>query len=341
MAAAGDQDVLDVCLKGSYHSFVRSTKLTTQHTLASINLMKNSASQLYLLNLQASYQHAFGFIRQLAIHLRNCLQTKSKDSYKSVYNSQYVHCVDFWSLILSSTCDKEYFPQGGDAAVKSPMEPLIYPLVQVALGAIRLIPTSRYFPLRLHLVRSLLRLMQRTGTYIPLAPYLIETLDAPEFQRKAKGSTLKPLDLEISFRAPAAYLRTALYAGQIGEEVAHLLLEFLGTQARTLSFPELSIPIVVQLRRSMKGFGQSSTRGKTEAAFKTLLDKIAQQKAWIEKRRAQIDFAPATVLRQGQADAFLKKEPAESPIEAALRLAKKVRAQKKQLLTQGRIKVDN
>ncbi|KDN47984.1 Noc2-domain-containing protein [Tilletiaria anomala UBC 951] len=355
MAAAGDADMLDLCLKGTYHAFVRSTKLTTAHTLPSINLMKNSASQLFLLDLTASYQHAFGFIRQLAIHLRNCLQNKSKEAYQNVYNWQYVHCLDFWSLVLSATCDRD--SKAGGQPQESPMEPLIYPLVQVSLGAIRLIPTSRYFPLRLHIIRSLLRLVQRTGTYIPLAPYLIEMLDAPEFQRKAKASTLKPLDLTTNFRAPAAYLRTSVYADHIGEEVAFLLLEFLGSQARSLAFPELCIPVTVQLRRLMKTFatakpgakgkGAGAGKGKADVALKHLLDKVAQQVAWTEKRRQGIDYAPASAVRNGratsagkQAAAFLKNEQVEAPLEAALRLARKVRAQKRQLLEQSKIQID-
>ena len=40
--------------------------------------MKNSASEIFCLNHQAAYQHAFRFIRQLAIHLRNSMKLKTK-----------------------------------------------------------------------------------------------------------------------------------------------------------------------------------------------------------------------------------------------------------------------
>jgi hypothetical protein len=33
----------------------------------------------------ASYQHAFGFIRQLAVLLRSALTAKTKDAYREVY----------------------------------------------------------------------------------------------------------------------------------------------------------------------------------------------------------------------------------------------------------------
>jgi nucleolar complex protein 2 len=48
-----------------------------------------------------------------------------------VYNWQYVHSIDFWSLVLARACESS--PSGTENELK----PLIYPLVQVALGAIK------------------------------------------------------------------------------------------------------------------------------------------------------------------------------------------------------------
>lgn len=42
--------------------------------------MKNSASEVFCVNLGAAYIHAFGYIRQLAVHLRNSMKKKSKVS---------------------------------------------------------------------------------------------------------------------------------------------------------------------------------------------------------------------------------------------------------------------
>ena len=65
-------------LQNTYLTLVRSCKSTSVHTLPSINLMKNSASELFCMDHSAAYQHAFGYIRQLAIHLRNSMKVKSK-----------------------------------------------------------------------------------------------------------------------------------------------------------------------------------------------------------------------------------------------------------------------
>ncbi|PWN50068.1 Noc2-domain-containing protein [Violaceomyces palustris] len=329
IAPAGDDAMLELCLKGAYHSFVRSTKLTTVHTLPSINLMKNSASELYALDAAASYQQAFGFIRQLAIHLRNCIKTKSKDSFKAIFNWQYVHCVDFWSLILSKACDADAVAERG----VSEMQPLIYPLVQVATGVINLIPTSRYFPFRLHILRALLRLVQKTGTYVPLIPPILGIFESPEFHRKPKGSTLKPLDLDTSIRAPTSYIRTKVYSDQLAEEACQLLLEFLSSQSRSIAFPELVIPATVQLKRGMKAY----TNPKLNSSLKQILEKVNQNSAWVEKRRSEIDFAPND---RRKVNNFLQDEKSETPLEAALRLARKVREQKRKIVEQANQKVE-
>lgn len=318
-ASAVDAEMMDFCMKGAYHALVRHTRITKPHTLEAIALMKNTACELYALHPDAAYQLAFGFIRQLAISLRNCLRLKATEHYQAVLNWPYLHCIDFWSLVLAKTCADD------DGA--GHMRPLIYPLVQVALGVARLVPTSRYFPLRVHIVRAMLRLMTCTGVYIPLAPVLVEMLDSAEFLRRPRGATLRPLDLETTFRAPAAYVRTQVYADQLADEIGFLLLEFVATQARSIALPELVVPVVVQLRRTLR----ASKNARLSEALRPLLDRVRANERWIEQRRAQVEFAPA---HHAQVDAFLKTETAEAPLAGALRLARKVREQKRRLLAQ-------
>src|SRR5271163_1884101 len=131
--------------------------------------MKNSLSELYGFNQQISYQHAFTYIRQLAINLRNAIAAKTPETTRIVYCWQYLHSLDFFSRMLS---------QHVGSNKSSPLEPLVYPVIQVALGAIKLNPSSQYFPLRFHLVTALLRVSKHTGVYIPLAPSILEPLQS-------------------------------------------------------------------------------------------------------------------------------------------------------------------
>ncbi|WFD25393.1 Nucleolar Complex 2 protein [Malassezia nana] len=331
IASATDEDMIDFGLKSTYHMLIRHTRQTKPHTLEAIELMKNTACELFTLHPEAVYQQAFGFIRQLAISLRNCLKLKTQEQFQSVLNWPYVHCLDFWSRVLAKTCHTDT-----EQGVPSHMRPLIYPLVQVALGVMRLVPMSRYYPLRLHVLRAMLRLMQATGMYIPLAPFVLEVWDSPEFQRKAKGATLQPLDLDTTFRAPAAYVRTRVYGDQLADEFGFIMLEFLASQAGHISFPELVIPITVQMRRILKG----SPSVRLSETLRPLLDKTQQNAQWVTQRRAHVEFAPDD---QRQVDAFLQKANSQhdAPLQQALRLARKVREQRRRLLEKTAHVVDD
>lgn len=106
--------------------------------------MKHSLVEIYFLNHDVSYNHAFLYIRQLAIHLRNAITLKKKvifkivivhfvtsylkiliffsffqENFQAVYNWQYINSLRFWTeLIIKSK-------------VKSMLRSLLYPLVQV------------------------------------------------------------------------------------------------------------------------------------------------------------------------------------------------------------------
>ena len=67
-----------MALKNIYLTFVRNCKNTNAHTLPAINLMRNLAVELYGIDQELSYKQAFVYIRQLAVTLRNAMQTKTK-----------------------------------------------------------------------------------------------------------------------------------------------------------------------------------------------------------------------------------------------------------------------
>jgi len=61
-----------------YTTLVRSSKSINAYSLPFINLMKNTACDVYLGDEGLAYQQVFGHIRQLAIHLRNSMKVKTK-----------------------------------------------------------------------------------------------------------------------------------------------------------------------------------------------------------------------------------------------------------------------
>lgn len=329
-----DPSLREAVLKQVYQGLVKGARNTTVHNIQGINLMKNTASELWGIDPTIGYTTGFGFIRQLAVHLRSSITNKTKDSYKAVYNWQYVHSLDFWSRVIAAHCESLREAESGKP---SPLRPLIYPVVQVTLGAMRLIPTAQYFPLRFQLIRSLQRISSATSTYIPLAPALIEVLQSAEMKKPPKPSTLKALDFSTQIRATKAYLRTRIYQDGVGEQVAELLSEFFLLWTKNIAFPELSLPVIVMLKRWVKAMTKKSSgnrNAKINSLFLLLIQKLEANTKWIEEKRTKIDFAPND--RAG-VDNFLKDvEWEKSPLGAYVAGQRKAREQKQKQLEDAR-----
>ncbi|KAI9844243.1 MAG: Nucleolar Complex 2 protein [Thelocarpon superellum] len=330
----GDAGVREAVLRNIYQGLVKGSRNTSVHTMHGVNLMKNSAAELWGLDQTVGYNTGFTFIRQLAIHLRGSITNPSKDSYKTVYNWQYVHSLDFWSRVLSLHCETLTEAESGQ---QSGLRPLIYPGVQITLGALRLIPTSQYFPLRFQLIRSLLRLCRASGTYIPLAPALLEVLNSAEMKKAPKASTLKSLDFETAIRAPKAYLRTRVYQDGVGAQVSELFSEFFVLWTKSVAFPELALPVIVMLKRWLKGASHKNTgnkNGKVNAGVILLVQKLEANSRFVEEKRASVAFAPND--RAG-VEAFLKDlEWDKTPLGAFVQGQRKQREERAKLLEHGR-----
>jgi nucleolar complex protein 2 len=329
LTVIGDAGIRENALKAAYQGLVKGSRNTTVHSIAGVNLMKNSGAELWGIDESVGYTTGFTFIRQLAIHLRSSITNNSNESYKTVYNWQYVHSLDFWSRVLSAHCKE------ADSALR----PLIYPLVQVTMGALRLIPTATYFPLRFQLTRSLLRLSMATSTYIPLAAPLYEVLNSAEMRKAPKSSTLKPLDFDTLIRVPKSYLKTRTYQDSVGEQVQELLSEFFGLWSKNIAFPELALPVVVMLKRWLKDVnnrapGAGNKNQKVNGLLALLVQKIDANVKFIEDRRQKVDFAPNN--RKGVTSFLDDLEWEKTPIGAFLVGQRKVREEKAKVMEEAR-----
>ncbi|KAM3507862.1 hypothetical protein MY10362_001520 [Beauveria mimosiformis] len=335
LVAIGDKGIRETVLKSVYQGLVQGCRITNHNTIQGINLMKNSAAELWGIDPSVGYTTAFGFIRQLAIHLRNSIVHNKNDAFRMVYNWQFTHSLDFWSCVLAYHCTPEKEAEAGGK--ESQLKLLIYPLVQVTLGAMRLIPTALYFPLRFHLVRSLLRTSRATDTYIPLASPLLEVLASAEMKKPPHSTTLKAFDFAVSYKAPKAYLRTRVYQDGVGEQVVELLGEFLHLWSKSIAFPELALPVVIQLKRWLKqsrSKSQGNKNAKLAAQLVLLVQKVAANAKFIEEKRGRVDFAPNN---RAQVDAFLRDfDAAKTPLGAFVVGQRKGRAERAKLLEEAR-----
>lgn len=314
---------LETILKLTYSSFIKQCRQTNVHTMPMINFQKNSAAELFGIDQSLSYQIGFDYIRQLAIHLRNSINN-TKDGYKTIYNWQYTHSLDFWSRVLSLHCNPDV-----EMKKESPLRQLIYPLVQVTLGAARLIPTAQFFPLRFYLMRSLIRLSQNTGVFIPLFPLLQEILNSTTLTKNPKNANLQAFDFDHNIKANTAYLGTRVYQQGVCEQIIDLASEYLVLYSKSISFPELATPVIISLRRYIK----TSSNVKFNKQLSQLVDKLNQNSEFIQQKRSTVEFGPKNRV---EVNNFLKDLSWEkTPLGVYVKVQREVKEEKVRILRES------
>lgn len=329
------KSTLEIILKQTYSTFLKNCRKTNPHTLDLINFSKNSAAELFGIDEQLSYQVGFEYVRQLAIHLRNTItntsnssETLGKDAYRSIYNWQFCHSLDFWSRVLADHCnpEKELVNHKNQ---ESPLRSLIYPLVQVTLGTMRLIPTPQFFPLRFYLIRSLIRLSQGTGVYIPIYPLISEILTSTAFTKPGKNVKLEGVDFDYIIKMNQQYLGTKAYQDGLCEQFLELTSEFFVLYSKSVAFPELATPAVLSLRRFMK----KSKNIRFNKQLQQLVEKLNATAAYITTKRSNIEYGPSN---KAEVKNFLKDVSWEStPLGQYVVVQRKAKEERVKLLKEA------
>lgn len=268
--------ILSTVLKAMYLSYVRNSKFVSPSTLPGINFMRRSLAEMFALDVNVSYQHIFLYIRQLAIHLRNAITLKKKDSFQAVYNWQYVNSIRLWSELLSTTFSK------------TQLQPLIFPLVSIICGAVKLVPTAQFFPLRFHLIQTLIQLSKETHTFIPVLPFILEVFNSNTFNKKHSKVSMKPLQFTCILRLNKNQLLENGFRDEVIEHVVSTILDYMAHESFSISYPDLVVPALVQLKQYLKN-GQNINSNHARK-LKTLCDKLEENSRYIESEREKFNF---------------------------------------------------
>ncbi|CAN1253371.1 Nucleolar complex-associated protein 2, partial [Linum perenne] len=241
----------DECFKGMYKAYVLNCQFINAVKMQHIQFLGNCVIELFRVDLQTAYQQAFVYIRQLAMILRDAITVKTKvlhfsfllfikESFRRVYEWKFMNCLELWtSAICAYSSEADFMP-------------LAYPLTQIISGVASLVPTARYFPLRLRCVRMLNRIAASTRTFIPVSTLLLDMLEMKELNRPPTGGVGKAVDLRTMLKVNKPTLKTRGFQEACVYSVVEELAEHLSQWSYSMAFFELSFIPAVRLRTFCK-----------------------------------------------------------------------------------------
>lgn len=315
MGSSLPHPTLDAVLKGLYRTYVAGAARMSEEGAPTVLVQAHCVAEAFGIDEVAAYQHAFTYLRQLALQLRTALTTKSKEAVLAVYSWQFVNCCRVWTSVLCR--------YGTDPS--RPLFQLVFPLVQTLLGVARLVPTPRFFPLRLHCASMLGELSWATRVYIPIAPLLLDILASPAIAAKPTAATAggggKAPALSFMVKVGKSSLGARAVTDAIVNRTLDVLLDAVKASYHSVALPELVLPVVAGLRAFAKGTRVAAWRGRARA----LADAFSAQGAKVAGKRAALGVAPsdrAAVARfmsaEGDAAAAERLRSREAAASAAL-----------------------
>ncbi|KAL2968628.1 hypothetical protein AAZX31_15G038400 [Glycine max] len=287
---------IDECFKGIYKAYVLNCHFVNAVKLKHIHFLGNCVIELLGVDLPTAYQHAFTYIRQLATILREALNTKTKESFRKVYEWKFINCLELWTGAICAYSSESDFKQ------------LAYPLTQIISGAARLVPTARYFPLRLRCVRMLNQIAASTHSFIPVSMLLLDMLEMKELNRPPTGGVGKAVDLRSILKVSKLTLKTRAFQEACVISVVEELAEHLAQWSYSVAFLELSFIPLVRLR----SFCKSTRVERFRKEMRQLICQIEASSDYLNGKRLSISFLP----NDPAAASFLEdeKKPASSAL---------------------------
>merc|ERR1711937_410547 len=91
----------DECYKGLYRTFQSCAKFVNHTNMKSLQFMQSCLVEILGVNPDALYKHVFILIREIALHVRLALTSKTKESIQKVYSWQVICSLDLIEQLVS------------------------------------------------------------------------------------------------------------------------------------------------------------------------------------------------------------------------------------------------
>jgi nucleolar complex protein 2 len=266
--------------------------------------------ELFGIDGASSYNHAFTYLRAVAVGLRTALVSGSDSSSGAVAAARAaVASVASWATVNALRALTAIVCAHG-ATPSAPLWELVYPLAQVLSGLPRAAPAPSHYPLRLHMAALQNELQWATGVYVPVALPLLDILRCRALTLKPRGAApSKPTPLSLIVRVAPSAADTKSYQDSLVARVLELILDATRSFFASPALPELVAPIVVQLRI----FAADTRVPPWKSRARALIDTLVGASTAVSTRRATLPFTPTDTAALAN---FMSKEA------SALRLAR-------------------
>lgn len=186
--------------------------------------------------------------------------------------------------------------------------PLAYPLTQIIHGVACLVPSARYFPVRIRCVKMLNCIAEATGTFIPVSSLLLDMLEMKELRGRPDGGVGKAVNMFNVKQVDKKMVKTRAFQEACIYSVVDELAKHLAQWSYSVAFIEMSFLPLVQLRNFCKTIKADRFRKE----MKDLIRQVEANVEYISSKRAGITFPP----NDPAVDSFLQaeKEVRSSPL---------------------------
>ena len=270
---------MDECMRCIYLSFARNCRNYSEQNASTILFMIESITEVYSIDAAMAYQHAFLFVRQLALHLRAAMIKKSAEKSKELVGWQFVNCLRLWTHVMCAMPGDDRLGQ------------LVYPLTQIIQGVLLAATSSVALPVRFHLVEFLQRLAAHSQLFIPTFRVALEVLEVPELQAKPSGSTDAPPVFDYMTRLAKGSLSKSTVRDVVVEHVCLALRREAEIYRFHVGYPEYAFLTI----RRLKVFVKKCKNSRWRDMVRTVLGTVEKYTVSIKAGRTASNLNPMEI----------------------------------------------